>query len=123
MCYMRDAHGHANEQVRWADGWACLESGQEDQARDVNFRVTSIRLVFKITLWMRLCGRGLPKTLSPGHQILPAGLGPPHNLTLSSPSHVPLPAALMWIKAAPGREAQGDLAYMPNYMTRWIFMV
>ena len=29
----------------------------------------------------------------------------------------------MWIKAAPAREAQGDLAYMPNYMTRWIFMV
>ena len=30
---------------------------------------------------------------------------------------------MMWIKAAPGREAQGDLAYMPNYMTGWIFMV
>ncbi|CAG8853867.1 44416_t:CDS:2, partial [Gigaspora margarita] len=30
---------------------------------------------------------------------------------------------MMWIKAAPAREAQGDLAYMPNYMTWWIFML
>ena len=29
----------------------------------------------------------------------------------------------MWTKAAPGREAQGELAYMQNYMTWWIFMV
>ena len=28
---------------------------------------------------------------------------------------------MMWIKAAPAREAQGDLAYMPNYMTQWTF--
>ena len=30
---------------------------------------------------------------------------------------------MMWIKAAPAREAQGDLAYMPNYMTQWTFFM
>ena len=30
---------------------------------------------------------------------------------------------LMWIKAAPAREAQGDLAYMPNYTTQWTFFM
>ena len=29
---------------------------------------------------------------------------------------------VMWIKAAPAREAQGDLGCMLNYMTPWIFM-
>ena len=37
--------------------------------------------------------------------------------------HTPSPALVMWIKAAPAREAQGDLAYMPNYMTQWTFFM
>ena len=36
---------------------------------------------------------------------------------------VPPKIFLMWIKAAPAREAQGDLAYMTNYMTQWTFFM
>ena len=61
----------------------CLEFKEEDQARNINFRVISIRLVFKVIWGMRLCGMWLPKAFSLGHQSLLADLG--HHLTSLSP--------------------------------------
>ena len=68
---------HSSGHVRYPFGYTCLEFREEDQVRDINFSIISIRLIFKVIFCRRLCEMWLPESLA--HQSLPAGLG--HHLT------------------------------------------
>ena len=70
---------HSSGHVRYPFGYTCLELREENQVRDINFSIISIRLIFKVIFCRRLCGMWLPEFLSLAHRSLPAGLG--HHLT------------------------------------------
>ena len=68
---------HSGGHVRYPFGYTCLELREENQVRDINFSIISIRLIFKVIFCRRLWGMWLPESLSLAHQSLSAGLGHP----------------------------------------------